>query len=70
MKDPIDLLLFNMVQDPAFQALVDRLEQERPLIPEFSPSQDNTERWKQASGRRQGYDLCLGIFGLKIGEIK
>jgi hypothetical protein len=65
-QTPLDLFIAEMQSHPVWPAMVERLQQERPTIPEFSPSQDNTELWKQASGRRQGYDLCLTIFKLKV----
>ena len=68
MKEPspLDLFIAEMHQHPSFPALVERLAEQRPRIPEFSPSKDNTELWKQASGRKQGYDLCLSVFKMKV----
>jgi len=65
-QDPIDLFIAEMQAHPIWPALVERFEKSRPTIPEFSPSQDNAELWKQASGRRQGYDLCLTILKLQV----
>lgn len=41
---------------------------EMPLIPRYSCKQDNTEEWKAASYRREGFELALMTMGIKYQE--
>jgi len=46
-----------------FQELLGRVKARRPIVPAHNPEQDNTEDWKAKSAMRQGFDLCLTLFG-------
>jgi len=63
---PLDLFLQEIRDHPAFAELKEILETNRPDIPGFDPLKDNTEEWKKESGMRQGYDLCLAQFKMRI----
>jgi hypothetical protein len=63
---PLDLFLQEIKEHPAFPELMKRINEGRPVIPEFDSMNDNTEDWKKKSGIKRGYDLCLAMF--KIGS--
>ena len=50
---------------PEFQALIVKLKEQRPVIPAYTHSPDNTEEWKANSNQRQGFNLCLTLLGEK-----
>ena len=52
-----------MRQNPAFVSLMAEIKQERPIIPVYSHSPDNTEEWKANSNIQKGFDLALGFLG-------
>ncbi len=39
-----------------------------PDIPQYDPDEDNTEIWKAKSQQRRGYELCLALLNISIGE--
>lgn len=65
---PLEIWLTNLQDDPNFKALYNKLKQHRPTIPPYNG--DNTEKWKTESGRQQGFDLCLSLMKIDIGENK
>ena len=46
-----------------FQELLGRVKAHRPTVPAHNPDKDNTEDWKARSAMKQGFDLCLTLFG-------
>jgi len=46
-----------------FQALVVMLKENRPVIPAYTHSPDNTETWKANSNQLQGFNLALTLLG-------
>jgi hypothetical protein len=63
--EPLDLFIAEIKEHPAFPALVELLEANIPALPEFDPERDNTEEWKQKSGMRKGFVLCLAIMKIR-----
>ena len=53
---------------PEFQAELKRVKAQRPIIPAYNPTEDNTEMWKAQSMMQQGFDLCLTLFGEKTHD--
>jgi hypothetical protein len=65
---PLDNWLIDLQSDPMFQILVRKLTNERPSLPPFNADKDNTEKWKVMTGRQQGFDLCMSLLKIKIGD--
>lgn len=65
---PLDLYLQRIQEDPMFPALLEKLKKAQPSVPIFNSEEDNTERWKLHSGRRQGFDTCLSLMKIKLGD--
>jgi hypothetical protein len=63
--EPIDLFIAEIKEHPVFPALVELLEENIPVLPEFDPERDNIEEWKQKSGMRKGFKLCLAIMKIR-----
>lgn len=63
---PLDLLLSDIQSHPEFKELLIHLEKARPTIP--LNNGDNVEQWKIQSGRQQGFDSCLAIMKIKLGD--
>ena len=63
--EPIDLFIAEIKEHACFPALVKRLEENMPVLPEFDPERDNVEEWKQKSGMKKGYNLCLALFNIR-----
>jgi hypothetical protein len=63
--EPLDLFLQEIQEHPSFPALMERLNNTFPNIPEFDPQKDNEEVWKQQSGMKKGYALCLALFNIR-----
>jgi len=55
-------LLKEIAGHPEYQAMLKSAEKLMPSLPEWDPTQDNTEEWKQKSAMRHGFELCLAIF--------
>lgn len=70
MKTPVEQFLDEIRDHALFPALVAMAKQQRPHLPIFDPAKDNTERWKLDSGRRQGFDFCLSLFGIKSEDLE
>ena len=66
--EPIDLFIAEIQEHPIFPALVELLEKNIPVLPEFDPERDNVEEWKQKSGMRKGFYLCMAILKIKLGD--
>jgi len=62
---PLDLFIQEIHQHPAFPELLKRIEESRPVLPEFDPLKDNAEQWKHASGMRKGFERCLVQFKIR-----
>ena len=67
-QSPLDSFLKEVQEHPLFPELVIRLKQNAPVVPEFDFIKDNTDEWKMKSGMRRGYDLCLSIFKINLGD--
>jgi hypothetical protein len=63
--EPLDLFLQEIKEHPAYPALKEKIEKNFPDIPEFDPQKDNVEEWKQKSGMKKGYTLCLALFNIR-----
>jgi len=50
-------------QNEAFQMVIKGVKEERPTIPPYNHSPDNTEEWKSMSNQQRGFDLALSLFG-------
>lgn len=50
-------------QNELFQTVMKEVLKERPTIPPYNHSPDNTEEWKALSNMQRGYDLALSLFG-------
>jgi hypothetical protein len=53
---------------PLFQELMKGIREERPVVPAYSYTDDNTEEWKALSNIQRGFDKCLILLGEKIDE--
>ncbi len=49
--------------DPQFMNLLEDVKSQIPVVPEHDYKSDNTEAWKALSNQRQGFELCLSLFG-------
>ena len=65
--NPLDNYLRDIREHPLFPGLLKQLREQRPVLPEFDPQNDNAEEWKQKSGMGKGYDLCLALFKIDLG---
>jgi len=65
---PLDGYLLEIKTRPEYKELFAVLKKMRPTIPSFRVDDDNTDQWKLVSGRQQGFDLCLSILQIKLGE--
>ena len=65
--NPLDNYLRDIREHPLFPGLLKQLREQRPVLPEFDPQANNVEEWKQKSGARRGYDLCLAIIKIQLG---
>jgi hypothetical protein len=63
--EPLDIFLKEIQEHPSFPALMEKINNNLPVIPEFDPQKDNVEVWKQQSGMRKGYVLCLSYFNIR-----
>lgn len=63
---PLETYLLEIKSHPAYKELLIRLKHDRPTIPPYNG--DNTEQWKTQSGRQQGFDQCLSLLHIKLGE--
>jgi len=50
-------------QSEEFQNLIIKLKEDRPIVPAYTYSADNTEEWKALSNQLQGFNLCLTLLG-------
>lgn len=50
-------------QNETFQKVLQDAKAERPTIPPYNHSPDNTEEWKALSNMQRGFDLALSQFG-------
>jgi hypothetical protein len=65
---PLDIFLKEIQEHALFPELKIRLERNAPVIPEFDFKNDNADEWKMKSGMGRGYNLCLSIFKIKLGD--
>lgn len=65
---PIDSFLKEIQDHPIYPGLVELLKENIPVLPLFDPKTDNTEVWKDKSGRRQGFLLCASLLKIDLGE--
>lgn len=63
--EPIDLFIKEIHEHPLFPALLKRFEENRPVLPEFDPVKNNVEEWKQKSGMKKGFSLCLALLNIR-----
>ena len=68
MDKSLKLFLTAISEHPHYQDFIDLVAANRPRVPTYNCSDDNTERWKFASGRQQGYDLFASFLNLKFEE--
>ena len=67
MKDNRMAWILKLQSDPLWeQFIVRELMEKRPSVPNYTPSNDNTEQWKSASAMQQGFDLALGVLELNV----
>ena len=50
-------------QNETFQKVLQDAKAERPMVPPYNHSPDNTEEWKALSNMQRGFDLALSQFG-------
>lgn len=58
MKEYVELLRHN----EAFSVVREGVKKERPTVPPYTHSPDNTEEWKSLSNMQRGFDLCYSLF--------
>lgn len=56
----------HMKSHPLYEDFERALLEYRPRIPPHNVGEDNTERWKYESAKREGFDLCLTIFEIGV----
>jgi len=59
MKEYLEILR----QHEVFPIVMKELKEQRPTIPPYNHSPDNTEEWKSLSNQQRGYDLALSVLG-------
>ena len=70
MNDGMKEYKRQMVSDPMFQQIIRNTVTQCPKIPAHCADPDNTDKWKQLSAMKRGYELAfLQITGLKLGDI-
>jgi len=61
-----DIYLSKLLDDEIFQQILkEKTLPKRPVIPQYDPTKDNTEKWKADSLMQQGFDLCLTSLGIR-----
>ena len=65
---PIDSFLKEIKDHPLYPGLVQLLKNKMPVLPEYDVNNDNTEKWKDLSSRRQGFLLCANLLKIDLGE--
>ena len=48
-----------------FQDLIKQIKKLEPVVPEWTPTEDNTDEWKSKSMMLKGFNLCLTYLGEK-----
>ena len=61
----MDELLLYFKSHAFYEDFEENVLSHRPVVPNYNPSEDNTEKWKFESAKQEGFDLCLTLF--KIG---
>ena len=52
---PLDLFIQEIHQHPAFPELLKRIEESRPVLPEFDPLKDNAEAMETCKWNEKGF---------------
>ncbi len=63
------MILDDLSHSEEWHLFVDSvLRKKIPEVPAYNPDDDNTEKWKALSQQRQGYELCLALLNISLGE--
>lgn len=61
-------LFLHMRSHPLWDEFEQKLLDHYPSIPPYIHSSDNTEEWKYNSAKREGFELCLTLIGVKEND--
>lgn len=56
----------HMKAFPLYGEFEKNLLEQRPIIPSYTHTEDNTDQWKFDSAKQEGFDLCLQYFNIKV----
>jgi len=56
--------------DVEFRRFLNKMKDERPIVPAWDSKVDNVEEWKHKSAMQEGFDLCMTVLGLDVTLIK
>jgi len=63
---PYESFLLELNSNQMFQTLLkEKILPQRPHVPVYHPSKNNTEEWKYQSGFKDGFDLVLQLLKVK-----
>ena len=65
MKQRLEVLT-HMKSHPLWDEFERFLVEQRPEIPEYHPTDDNTEHWKYNSAKRDGFDLVMNHLKIEV----
>ncbi len=53
---------------PFYEDFKEQLLSHRPVVPSYTPDEDNTAKWRYESAKQEGFDLCLTLFDIGVHD--